>query len=429
MVAVTELLSLIPAAYLEQLAVEVKVDAPNQVRLPGPVVFTCLLATMANHAVVTQRLLQETFMECLGRSTDHSSFGRRLARISPAYFEAIFRHLHRQVERTMTSGDAQALRVRRVDATTVTLSSKLLSFGLRQAGGRRDGTGAYDRHHVKAVLQLSQDGLPDLLHLCQEPKETSDNVALGDPMLSETSPGDLWIFDRGCFDRHRLLRLHQQQAYWLTPHSTQRLRSLRTLWEAPRAAAASPEGQPLAPPAGKGAPLSPPEGSCREPPCRLLRVEAAVFEGAHDRQSPARMRQWATMPLVVVYAERYDVREKQWKPFVLMTNLPVSAGGMDAGPYTFEEVLELYRQRWGIEVFFKFIKQHLGYEHLTSRNENGIRVMIWMALITAVLLIWYKHRTGIDRGWRSVKFWFAEETREWTRQLLAQHLVPIPKLE
>src|SRR5207237_972265 len=143
-------------------------DAPNQVRLPGVVVFGCLLNTMANHSLVTQRLLEATFTQRTGQPTDHSSFGKRLSRIRPEYFEAIFRHLYRLLERQMTPAEAQSLRVRRVDATTVTLSSKWLSFGIRQAGGRKNGTGTYDHHHVKAVLQLSREGLPDLLHLCKE---------------------------------------------------------------------------------------------------------------------------------------------------------------------------------------------------------------------------------------------------------------------
>ncbi len=35
-----------------------------------------------------------------------------------------------------------------------------------------------------------------------------------------------------------------------------------------------------------------------------------------------------------------------------------------------------YRQRWEIEVFFKFIKQHLNVKNLVSRDENGMKVMI-----------------------------------------------------
>ncbi len=73
-----------------------------------------------------------------------------------------------------------------------------------------------------------------------------------------------------------------------------------------------------------------------------------------------------------------------------------------------------------VETLFKFLRQHLGYGHLTSRSENGIRVMISMSLIAALLLLWYKRETGLDRGWRSVKFWFAEDVRQWTEQALRQ---------
>lgn len=406
MVPLADLLDLLPQEYLEQLAVQLKVDAPNQVRLPGAIVFVCLLNTLANHSLVTQRLLEATFTQRTGQTTDHSSFGKRLLRIRPQYFEAIFRHLYRLLEREMTPAAAQSLRVRRVDATTVTLSSKWLSFGIRQAGGRKDGTRTYDHHHVKAVLQLSRDGLPDLLHLCKEQGEASDNRALGDPMIEHAAAGDLWVFDGGCSDRARLLALHRKKAFWLTVHATQQLRPLRLLWEAPPGEEAEEAADPVSP---------------TEPTCRLLRVEEAVFEGAHDRQSPSRKKRWEAMPLVVLSAERYDLRTQQWKPWRLMTNLPVSTDGKHAGVYTFVEVAELYRKRWEIELFFKFLKQHLGYEHLTSRSENGIRVMIWMALITALLLIWYQRRTRLDGGWRVVKSWWAEDTRLWTTQLLASH--------
>ena len=36
-----------------------------------------------------------------------------------------------------------------------------------------------------------------------------------------------------------------------------------------------------------------------------------------------------------------------------------------------------------------------------------------MSLIAACLLIWYQAQTGIDRGWRSVKSWFAFDVQKW----------------
>ncbi len=42
---------------------------------------------------------------------------------------------------------------------------------------------------------------------------------------------------------------------------------------------------------------------------------------------------------------------------------------------TASDITELYKRRWDIEVYFKFIKQLLNFKHLISRNENGIKVM------------------------------------------------------
>jgi hypothetical protein len=413
MVPLAELLLLMPTALLEKLAVAYRVDKANQVRLSGQTVFVCLLNTLLNHAIVTQRLLQETFQRLTGKPVHYSSFSYRLGTLRPDYLDAIFTHLYRRVQTQLTPGAEPVLRHRIADATTVTLSAKLIAFGIRVARPGGKGQGAYDLRHIKSVVELSLEGLPRLLHLCREQAEANDNPALGDPLIEQSAPGDCWLFDSGCFDRERLLGIQRKGAFFLTPHHGQGLRCVRVLWEA-APAPADETAATLETPAA-----APPEGAGRQPaPYRLRRVEAALFENSIDARSAAQQAQWAQMPLVVLYGERYDTRSKQWKPLVLLTNLPVAKDDQHAGPYTFGELAELYRLRWRIEVLFKFLKQHLSYAHLTSRKENGIAVMIRMALIAAVLLIWYRERSGINRGWRSVKFWFAEDARDWTAHLL-----------
>jgi IS4 transposase len=59
-------------------------------------------------------------------------------------------------------------------------------------------------------------------------------------------------------------------------------------------------------------------------------------------------------------------------------------------------VAQWYYHRWDIEVFFSFIKQHLSAAHLVSRSENGIRVMVYMTLIVAVLVLAYKKLNSIS---------------------------------
>jgi hypothetical protein len=419
MVPLEKLEELLPPARLAELALALEVNAPNQVRLSGQAVLLCWLTTVLNHPVVTQRLLEETYTELFGCQADHSSFGKRLAVLNPAYFEALFRFLSRELHRRLGTDPSRGLRVRRVDATTVTLSAKLLHFGLlhRATAKTKNRT---DRRHLKTVVSLSEAGVPELLRLCKERCETNDNHALGPAMQAATAPGDLWVFDRGCKDRDRLLSLHRAGAFFLTPHCGQRLREQAEVWRDPAPPTAQVAAQQALAQAAQAAP--------REPaPYQLQRVVTAVFENGEDAQHPTRQAKWATLPLLVFSGVRYSPRSRQWEPLVLLTNLPLAADRTRAGPYPLGEVPELYRSRWDLEVFFKFVKQHLSWGHLTSRCENGITLLLWVALLAALLLQWYQRESGIDRGWRSVKYWLAADLRAWTQEALRRSLPPGPQ--
>lgn len=391
MIALEKLFTLLPPTQLERLATTYQLDRRNQVKLSGPVVFLCVLNGLLNHNELSVRLLAETYQQQTGDTATYSSFSKCLARIQPEYFAEVFQFLRQKLAPQARKSALQALRLRVVDATTVTLSAKLLQFGLLV------GTRALDkpRRHVKSVVELT-DRLPNLLHLCTDKSENADSVALGETMRRHSHPGDLWIFDKGCHGRQRLLAIHEARAFFLTPHSQQNLHIDRVLLET------DPATWPT---------VAPKQG---EPDFVLVRVEQGVFANSQPTQN----KKWQALPLVLVKGVRFDARSKTWKPLALLTNLPLSADGQAVGAFTFLELAQVYRQRWDIEVFFKFVKQHLSYSHLTSRCENGIRVMLYMSLIAALLLIWYKEQTGIDRGWRSVKFWLAENVRLWTQELV-----------
>jgi transposase len=393
MVPLKKLFEFLPPERLEKLAASYKLDAKNSVKITGPALFLCLMTGLLHHPELSQRLLEETYHQQTGKDFDHSSFGKCLGRMDPDYFADIFRQLHQKVQPLMTPGTKQALKLRIVDATSVTLSAKLLSWGLKSRNGNPDKA----RCTIKSVVELSE-GLPNLLKVCDDKTENSDSVALGATMKLHSQPGDFWVFDKGCHGRQRLWEIHQEKAFWLTPLTQQQTRTLRTLF-------CLPEGEmPVGPPLSETGHFV------------VVGVEQVVFENSHE--SKKSQAQWSAMPLLLVHGRRFDVRTKTWKELVLMTNLPLDAEEEHAGPYTWTELGAVYQSRWDIEVFFKFIKQHLNYSHLTSRNENGIKVMIYMSLIVAVLMIWYKEQTGIDRGWRSVKFWLEVDVREWTQQVL-----------
>jgi IS4 transposase len=50
------------------------------------------------------------------------------------------------------------------------------------------------------------------------------------------------------------------------------------------------------------------------------------------------------------------------------------------------EVAELYRCRWQVELFFKWIKQHLRIKAFYGTSDNAVRTQIWIAISTYLLV-------------------------------------------
>src|SRR5256886_5976582 len=51
-----------------------------------------------------------------------------------------------------------------------------------------------------------------------------------------------------------------------------------------------------------------------------------------------------------------------------------------------EEIAALYKRRWAIELFFRWVKQILKINHFLGTSENAVRIQITIALIAFLLL-------------------------------------------
>ena len=49
-------------------------------------------------------------------------------------------------------------------------------------------------------------------------------------------------------------------------------------------------------------------------------------------------------------------------------------------------IAALYKSRWQVELFFKWIKQHLRIKHFLGNSENAVKTQIWCAISTYVLI-------------------------------------------
>jgi hypothetical protein len=61
-------------------------------------------------------------------------------------------------------------------------------------------------------------------------------------------------------------------------------------------------------------------------------------------------------------------------------------------------VAELYRCRWQIELFFKWIKQHLRIKAFYGNSPNAVRTQVWIAVSTYMLVAILKKELNVDRS-------------------------------
>jgi hypothetical protein len=63
-----------------------------------------------------------------------------------------------------------------------------------------------------------------------------------------------------------------------------------------------------------------------------------------------------------------------------------------------ELIAGLYKQRWQVELFFKWIKQHLRIKAFLGTSENAVKTQIWIAVATYVLIAIVKKRLHLPHS-------------------------------
>ena len=84
---------------------------------------------------------------------------------------------------------------------------------------------------------------------------------------------------------------------------------------------------------------------------------------------------------------RVVAKDDKGKRLVFLTN------NMALAP---EMIANLYRQRWQVELFFKWIKQHLRIKVFFGTSENAVKTQIWIAISTYLLIAIAKKRLHLE---------------------------------
>ena len=160
-------------------------------------------------------------------------------------------------------------------------------------------------------------------------------------------PGAFYIMDKAYIDYTRLYRLHQQAAFFLT-RAKKNLNAKRR------------------------------ESRIIDKSTGLRSDQTIVLAGVKSSQS---------YPEALRRIHYYDI--EIGKRFVFLTNnfvLPALT------------IAQLYKCRWQIELFFKWIKQHLRIKAFYGTSPSAVRTQIWIAISVYVLIAIVKKELKIERS-------------------------------
>jgi hypothetical protein len=162
--------------------------------------------------------------------------------------------------------------------------------------------------------------------------------------LLTPEPGAFYVMDRGYLDFERLYALHQAGSFFVTrAKSNSKFKRLRS--------------QPVDRSTGLI--------------CDQL-VELTVF---YSHQGyPERLR-------------RIRYRDPEGRRLVFLTNhlsLPALT------------ICALYKSRWQVELFFKWIKQHLRIKRFFGTSENAVKTQVWIAVAVYVLVAIVRKRLALE---------------------------------
>lgn len=288
------------------------------------------LEIVCNNNINISKLLKTKDIK--NKCLDHSSLGKRLRTIDVGYFKQVYNEIVAKYSKKFSKAEINKLH--RFDSTIITLSGKLLKDGLNLGGKTSD-------RHIKISFGL-KDSIPSSVRFCIDQSESSEDVALVKAINeAKVTSEDILLFDRGIAKAATFMNLSKAEQYFITRVNVHRNYTLVKNNEIKESA-----GNNL----------------------KIISDEIVNLYGQNKQKINWNLR--------LIKAKTINNKELWFLTNVLYL--------------TPEEVGETYKKRWDIEVFFKFLKQHLQFKHFISYNSNGMTVYIYCILIAAILLIMFK---------------------------------------
>ena len=221
------------------------------------------------------------------------------------------------------------------DSTTIELCLETFKWAILRKNQRKGGV----KVHTLYDLETS---IPTFFHITEG--RINDMNAMDVIPYEENS---FYIFDRGYNDFARLFRINAIGAYFI-------VRGM------------------------KNNDFKPMKWTRRFPPGSGILSDAIGYMNSEQTRFkyPEKIRR-------ISYRD-----EEHQRKFIFFTN------ALDISPMM---VAELYHNRWQIELFFKWLKQHLRIKKFWGTSENAVRIQIYSAITAYCMMAIVQKKMGIDR--------------------------------
>lgn len=360
-----ELIREIPDEELARLSKETHVNYCTKV-LNGKLMFYLLLYGMLNIDRLSQRGLADAFSSPIFKTIfntgdknkiSHSSISERLSVIELDFFRLTYESIYKRFNFLYSKKEIANMSLQRVDSTLVAEASNKLVEGLTCG----------NQHKKKKMLKYTMnfDGMfASFSQIHTQKIYNNESLAIPENIMNhckqEKDHAKVYLFDRGVSSAYKFAEMKSVDGLLfigrLLEDRKQSIVEERSI-----------EGIDF----GHGL---------------LLRDDLVkIYASPKKINSKGNVVKQHILVDEIFRVVRFKPRKSD-KDILLITNI------IDLSPDT---IAEMYKRRWDIEVFFRFLKQELNFSHFISLNDNGMQVVMYMTMITAMMAMIYKKENKI----------------------------------
>lgn len=384
-ISITELLSLLPDEELNKIARRTKVNYYVKV-LDGKSIFYLILYALIECQRNSLRTMEDIFNSPQfkflfnldsSQTIRHSSISERLSVINIEFFQQAYELTYNYFSQHFSQIQREKKKLIRVDSSMVAEAANKLLEGMN-VGPKKDG-----RKQIKYTVAFDGE-LPCMSKIFTSRTCISEDKTIPQVVFdySRKDKSAIFTFDRGVSKREVYRKLSNQGTGFITRlNPGARFKLVRELEDGKNRLAGSLE--------------------------LIKDIEVQLTKNRIE------YRKFGEETFRLIITRHPEDATEYW----FLTNL---------FDIEVEEVLEYYKKRWDIEVFFRFLKQELNFSHITSTNPNGIAVMMYMTMITAMMVLIYKKLNNV--GYKTAVRRISLEINELVIKMIVKHCGGDPSL-